>query len=183
MLNVIAGTHPLLQQTPLTLNPFIDLPKAPTLPPSYASLPSTLPASALQSPPAQSAPDLPAYVLSQGGYAAHPSAVRAQNKDLLRRLEEQGEAGRKKVEEWEKSIQERELAERRRRAPGWLDREERLLEPEKAGGSGASDGGKSLMDEEQDERARSVSGIVEEKEVEDLGKELDRAFGRSEMGS
>jgi hypothetical protein len=98
-------------------------------------------------------------------------------------LEEQGEAGRQKVEEWEKSIQERELAERRRRAPGWLDREERLLEPEKAGGNGSSDGGKNLMDEEQDERARRVSGIVEEKEVEDLGKELDRAFGRSEMGS
>lgn len=118
-------------------------------------------------------------MLSQGGYAAHPSAILAQNKDLLRRLEEQGEAGRKKVEEWEKSIQERELAERRRRAPGWLDREERLLSPEKATG----DAGKNLMDEEQDERAKRVSGLVEEKEAEDLGQELDRAFGRSEMGS
>ena len=39
------------------------------------------------------------------------------------------------------------------------------------------------MDEEQDERAKRVSGMVEEKEVEDLGRELDRAFGRSEMGS
>ena len=98
-------------------------------------------------------------------------------------MEEQGEAGRKKVEEWEKSIDERELAERRRRAPGWLDREERLLEPEKAGSIGPGDGGQNLMDEEQDERSRRVSGVVEEKEVEDLGKELDRAFGRSEMGS
>ena len=64
-----------------------------------------------------------------------------------------------------------------------MDREERLLEPEKAGGNGLSDGGKNLMDEEQDDRARRISDMVDEKEVEDLGKELDRAFGRSEMGS
>lgn len=122
-------------------------------------------------------------MLSQGGYAAHPSAILAQNKELLRRLEEQSETGRKKVEEWEKSIQERELAERRRRAPGWLDREERLLEPEKVNGNGIGETGKSLMDEEQDETAKRVSGVVDKKEVEDLGIELDRAFGRSEMGS
>jgi hypothetical protein len=98
----------------------------------------------------------------------------------LRRLEEHAETGRTKVEEWEKSISDRELAERRRKAPGWLDTEERLLQPEKAG-----EGGKNLMDEEQDETAKRVSGLVEvkEKEVEDLGLELDRAFGRSEMGS
>ena len=120
-------------------------------------------------------------MLSHGGYAAHPSAVLAQNKDLLRRLEEQADEGRRKVEEWEKSIADRELAERRRKAPGWLDTQERLLQPEKAG----AEVGKNLMDEEQDEDARRVSGLVEakEKEVEDLGRELDRAFGRSEMGS
>ena len=38
------------------------------------------------------------------------------------------------MQKWEDAIRERELKEKRRRAPGWLDREEKILEPEKTGG-------------------------------------------------
>ena len=76
------------------------------------------------------------------------------------------------------------MAERRRRAPGWLDREERLLEPEKAGEKREMEAVRNLMDERESEEGRSSGdGMREkEKEVEDLGSALDRAFGRSEMG-
>lgn len=169
-------SHPLLQQTPLTVNPFLSLPTPPTLPPNYASLPSTLPPSNLNAAPTSSAPDLPAYVTSTtGGFAAHPSTIAAQNRSLLEQLEKQKEDGRREVEAWEREIRERELRERRRRAPGWLDREEKLLEPVKAGGDAG--GVRNVMDEEPQEKER-------EKEVtgEDLGAAMDRAFGRSEMG-
>ena len=126
-----------------------------------------------------SAPDLPAYTISStGNFAAHPSTILAQNQSLLRRLEEQAEDGRKKVDAWERSIEERELQERRRRAPGWLDREERLLEPEKAKGEEVPP--RNLMDEQDEVSAGGEK--AEEKDVEDLGSALDRAFGRSEMG-
>lgn len=177
------GTHPLLQQTPLRVSPFIDLPKPPTLPPNYTSLPSTLPPSTLNSAPTSSAPDLPAYVVSnQGGYTAHPSTIAAQNKALLKRIEEQADEGRKKVEEWEESIRARELAERRRKAPGWLDSEARLLEPEKAGES-KGEAPRNIMDEEERVPiAIDAEKAANNKQVDDLGQALDRAFGRSEMG-
>lgn len=35
------------------------------------------------------------------------------------------------LEEWEQSIKDKELAEKRRVAPGWLDRDEKILEPMK----------------------------------------------------
>lgn len=120
-----------------------------------------------------------------GGFAAHPSTIAAQNRALLQQIDKDKRSGSKAVEAWEKEIQERELQERRRRAPGWLDRDERLLEPEKKGTPGAE---KSLMDDDGDaeqeqqklDQRREAEGKA--KEVEDLGNALDRAFGRSEMG-
>lgn len=173
------GSHHLLQQTYLSVSPFIDLPKPPTLPPNYASLPSTLPPSTLNAAPTSSAPDLPAYVVTAtGGFAAHPSTIAAQNRALLEQIEKQAQDGKKEVEAWEESIRERELQERRRRAPGWLDREERILQPEKKGSEAElGQPGRSLLDDDGDKKEP-----VKEKEVEDLGNALDRAFGRSEMG-
>jgi hypothetical protein len=37
----------------------------------------------------------------------------------------------RELREWDERIRQRELAEKRRVAPGWLDRDERILEPEK----------------------------------------------------
>ncbi|GAB7364240.1 hypothetical protein MBLNU230_g4788t1 [Neophaeotheca triangularis] len=169
-------TNPLLQQTALRVNPFIDLPTAPTLPHNYASLPSTLPPSTLNAAPAASAPELPAYVTSSSGFAAHPSTIRAQNEALLKGIEDQKRAAAERVRSWEKGIEERELAEKRRKAPGWLDSEVKVLEPEKAKKEDEDRAGVNLMDEPE---AGPGGQAQEQKSVDELGEAMDRAFGRT----
>lgn len=175
-----AESHPLLQQTPLSVNPFIDLPKAPTLPHNYASLPSTLPPSTLNAAPAPSNTDLPAYVTSSSGFAAHPRTIITQNKSLLGQIEKQRKDAEKQVKEWEQSIRDRELAEKRRKAPGWLDTEDRILQPEKPKAEMGDMTNKSLMD---DQALASEADNIKptDRDVNDLGAAIDRAFGRSEM--
>ena len=161
------------------MNPFLDLPKPPTLPHNYASLPSTLPPSSLNLPAAQSNPDLPAYVTSSSGFAAHPATIIAQNESLLQQLRKQVEEAERRVREWESGIAERELAEKRRRAPGWLDSEQHLLQPAKKQDQGSGQE-TSLMDQPEPENVEQ--GKREERTARELGDALDRAFGRSEMG-
>ena len=77
-------------------------------------------------------------------------------------------------------MKEQELAEKRRLAPGWLDREEKILEPERGSIGGSATPGRAevhsanIMDQ-QDERAQGSSraGVG----VDVAGDELDRAFG------
>ncbi|KAI7238861.1 hypothetical protein KC330_g2338 [Hortaea werneckii] len=173
-------SHPLLQQTALSVNPFIDLPKPPTLPHNYASLPSTLPPSSINAPPAPSHPDHPAYVTSSSGFAAHPSTIITQNQALLEQLDRQRAEASKKVQEWEKGIQERDLAEKRRKAPGWLDSEQHLLQPEKTGADRAREQEGSLMDEPASagrQEGGGGDGAGRDRTGEDLGAAMDRAFG------
>jgi hypothetical protein len=80
------------------------------------------------------------------------------------------------VKAWEQGIADRELADKRRKAPGWLDSEQHLLQPEKKGEKEVQT---NLMDEpdpvvQQEDRR--------DKDVEGLGEAMDKAFGRSEMG-
>ena len=120
-------------------------------------------------------------VTATGGFATHPSTIAAQNRSLLEQLEKQEQDGKKEVEAWEESIRERDLQERRRRAPGWLDSEERILQPEKKGAEVEQQQKQtSLLDD--DGNQGNGGDQVKAKEVEDLGNALDRAFGRSEMG-
>lgn len=86
-------------------------------------------------------------------------------------MQRQRQEGKKQVEEWEKDIAERELAEKRRKAPGWLDGQVRILEPERKGAShNVEDAGKAvnLMDAKTEE----------EKKGDELGDAMDRAFGK-----
>ncbi|KAI5365005.1 hypothetical protein Slin15195_G045430 [Septoria linicola] len=172
------NAHPLLQQTALSVNPFIDLPKAPTLPHNYASLPSTLPPSILSSPPAASNPDLSAYVTSSSGFAAHPKSIIAQNKALLEQIEEQRKAAETEVRAWEQKIRDRELAEKRKKAPGYLDTEQYILQPAKPMAQSTAADSINLMDEP----AQGSAPPTADKQVDDLGDAMDRAFGRSELG-
>jgi hypothetical protein len=160
----------------LTVNPFIDLPKAPTLPPNYVTLPTTLPQSMLSSPPAASNPDLPAYVTSASGFAAHPSAIIAQNQTLLDQITRQRNDAAQKISEWENDIKQRDLAEKRRKAPGWLDSENRLLEPSKTAADASANNGPSLLDEPPSSDKNDSATIVT-KDGEDIGAAMDRAFG------
>lgn len=71
------------------------------------------------------------------------------------------------IQKWENEIKERDLAEKRRVAPGWLDREEKLLQPTVAGAK--------QQDLLGDQSAATISAPAMSPSRE--GEELDRAFG------
>ncbi|MCJ1247976.1 hypothetical protein MMC30_005191 [Trapelia coarctata] len=168
--------HPLLAQIPLTVSPFISLPKATTLPYTYKSLPSTLPPSSTGE---DNGTDKPKYVVSASGHAAHPDEIIASCQALQAHIQKLQDDAERAIKDWEDSIKERELAEKRRVAPGWLDREEKILEPQKRrGGPGASDQTNThmnVMDIQDSEGALAIRSLSEERAAE--GEELDRAFG------
>ncbi|KAJ5461935.1 uncharacterized protein N7458_003487 [Penicillium daleae] len=167
--------HLLLAQVPLTVSPFINLPASVTLPYTYKSVPSTLPQSVLVDP---SNPDSKArYVFSSSGeHAAHPDEILASCQSLEQHLKKTRSEAETAIKVWEEAIRQRELAEKRRVAPGWLDRDEKLLQPSRAGGSAAStaDQGGSLLDSiSADQGSSTLPAMV----PRDEGEELDRAFG------
>lgn len=85
------------------------------------------------------------------------------------------------MQKWEQEIKERELQEKRRKAPGWLDSESKLLQPEKKVGDRPDSSAVDLMD--QPEAAADVQKLQEQhRTANELGDAMDRAFGRSEMG-
>jgi hypothetical protein len=171
-----SGTHPLLAQVPLTVSPFVSLPTANTLPYTYKTLPSTLPPSSTGA----SGEDKTQYVVSSSGHSAHPDEIIKSCKALQAYIQKVQDDADRELKAWEESIAARELAEKRRVAPGWLDSEARLLEPEKRASSFAAQAGNvagSVMD--VDVSSARASGLqrtpmpVPNRE----GDELDRAFG------
>lgn len=190
--------HHLLAQVPLTVSPFLSLPAATTLPYTYKQLPSTLPPSVVdphsQSSPASAAAPAavaaaaaaasndtspapkPAYVTSSTGHAAHPDDIIASCRALQAHLLKLQEDARDAVRRWEDGIRERELAEKRRVAPGWLDEEVRLLVPEKVG-TGGSAASSSLLSAMGNVGPVAVQRDPEMEKRNREGEELDRAFG------
>ncbi|KAI9802293.1 MAG: hypothetical protein M1833_001799 [Piccolia ochrophora] len=170
-------SHPLLAQIPLTVSPFVSLPSATTLPYTYKSLPSTLPQSSTGD---TNGPEEPKYVVSASGHAAHPDEIIASCRALQEHLQKLQDDAERTLKEWDQSIRERELAEKRRVAPGWLDRDEKILEPERSSSSvnyeksHAHDASKDLADPSQ-MQTDSGNGRVPLPSTE--GEELDRAFG------
>ncbi|KAF6218754.1 hypothetical protein HO133_005296 [Letharia lupina] len=175
-------SHPILAQIPLTVSPFISLPTATTLPYTYKPLPSTLPPSSTADP---SGSEREKYVVSPSGHAASPEEIIASCQALQAHIHKAQEDAEQTIQEWEKGLKEQELAEKRRVAPGWLDREEKILEPKRgsvvAGAAtlGGAQGGAqvqsaNLMDR-QDERPRDEGRGTAG--ADPAGDELDRAFG------
>ncbi|KAK4239368.1 hypothetical protein C8A03DRAFT_42977 [Achaetomium macrosporum] len=197
-------THPLLQQVPLTVSPFIQLPSATTLPYQYKQMPSTLPpsaagiiaTSATDDPTKNNNPSTPVnkpkYVVSASGHAAHPDDILASCRALHAHVAQLQAQSEKALRELDERIKARELAEKRRVAPGWLDSEARLLEPErKSAGTGAEAGAGQLPAGNQERGlyesgTETGNGYVEggpsEMAVPDEGAELDRAFGSMQLG-
>jgi len=162
----------LLAQVPLTVSPFITLPKAPTLPHNYASLPSTLPPSILNSDSDDhSGP--PAYVTSGSGFRAHPSTIVTQNKALRHQLDTAASEARTKVRDWRAAIDERELAEKRRKAPGWLDSDAKILRPATSAPPPDTKPGASLLDADE----HNTDALRPQASANDMGSQMDRAFG------
>ncbi|KAJ5947923.1 hypothetical protein N7466_000938 [Penicillium verhagenii] len=166
--------HLLLAQVPLTVSPFINLPTSVTLPYTYKSVTSTLPPSVTVDP---NNPDVKArYVVSPSGeHAAHPDEILAACQSLDQHLKKTRSDAETAIKTWETSIQQRELAEKRRVAPGWLDRNEKLLQPSQAGGSpdAKANPGSLLDSAEADQGSSNIPSIG----PQDQGEELDRAFG------
>lgn len=117
--------------------------------------------------------------------------------------------GEKVLRDWEEQVKGEELREKRRLAPGWLDREERVLEPERRktggapsslgssrGAAAAADGGEIIgvggHRQSQHERTTAGSEITKQGQQQQqgpsqnknaAGDELDRAFGSMELRS
>lgn len=110
------------------------MPRATTLPYRYKTMPSALPPSVIDAGGAKAS-----YVTSPAAnLSAHPDDILAKCRALhehVARLQADADA---ELRQFEQRIQERELAEKRRVAPGWLDSEDRLLVPEKKESTSAS---------------------------------------------
>lgn len=192
----VPGTHPLLAQVPLTVSPFTNLPTSITLPYTYKAMPSTLPPSAtgVTSATDPESSEKPRYVVSQSGHAAHPDDIIASCRALQAHLTKlQGDA-EQELRELDERIKARELAEKRRVAPGWLDSDARLLEPERTGGNGGNGEGAmdlmtgDLVGASASDQLRGMrlaaqeghagpDGLSEMAAPDDQGAQLDRAFG------
>ncbi len=119
--------------------------------------------------------------MSSSGHAANPDEIIASCQALQAHIQNLQEDAEKTLRDWEAGLREQELAEKRRVAPGWLDREEKILEPERARGSA---GGAVAMDQSSQEvniMDRQDGMPQDELMADDVqtaqGDELDRAFG------
>lgn len=159
-----------MQQLPLTVSPFVSLPTATPLPYSYKQLPATLPPSVTDPPQdAQGNSSQAAYVIAQStGHSAHPDQIIASCQALQAHLQKLQEDSVKTIQKWQDDIKQRELMERRRVAPGWLDVEQKMLVPERKEAA-----------EEAKKEAQANQGLmdVDVPKADDGGEELDRAFG------
>ncbi|EWC45925.1 hypothetical protein DRE_04932 [Drechslerella stenobrocha 248] len=158
--------HKLLAQIPLTVSPFAGLPTSITLPYDYVSLPASLP------PPSSS------QIVSPSGQSSiSPDQLIADCNNLIAHLTNETKVAKDEIDKWVKSIEDRELMEKRRVAPGWLDTGVMMLEPKKAGPSAAAGDALAARTPESNmfdggrkqEKGRQPAGSP--------GEELDRAFG------
>ena len=140
-----------------------------TLPYTYKSVPSSLPPSVTVDP---NGTEKSKYVVSSSGHAAHPDEIIASCKGLREHIQRAKDNAVSTIKQWENSIREKELAEKRRVAPGWLDREEKILEPIRPGKPRDQ---ADLLDirSSGNEAAAMPSAMSPSRE----GDELDRAFG------
>lgn len=109
-------------------------------------------------------------MVSASGHAAHPDEIVESCRKLQAHLQRQQEEADRAVKEWEERIRQRDLAEKRRVAPGWLDAEQKLLEPERPNEPKNPPGRASVNVAAQE----SASAPDPQDRV---GEELDRAFG------
>ena len=175
MLISAPGSHPLLAQIPLTVSPFISLPTAPTLPYTYRPLPSTLPPSSTADP--TTGVEREKYVISKSGHAASPEEIIASCQALQEHIQKAQEDAENTIKEWERQLKEQELAEKRRVAPGWLDRDEKILEPKRTSAAGMprmQRQDSNLMDQQEEQQRRDSEVSTGQ---DPGGDELDRAFG------
>ncbi|KAF7562330.1 hypothetical protein G7046_g1819 [Stylonectria norvegica] len=167
-------SHPLLEQVPLTVSPFVSLPTATTLSYNYKSMPSAVPPSSLgisaSSDDPSDQPPKPKYVISGSGHAAHPNDIIESCRALQAHVSKMQDDADRELRDFEQSIKERELAEKRRVAPGWLDSEARILEPERSTPAQSEPVAQPPPKEDSQDTKDAPA-------ADDQGAALDRAFG------
>lgn len=171
-------SHPLLAQVPLMVSPFVSLPTATTLPSTYKKLPSTLPPDStgiLESHQKNK------YVISTSGHTAHPDDILASCEALQAYIQKAQDAADEELRSWESDIAAKELAEKRRIAPGWLDSDARILQPEKSRQGGVT------IDSKMDDTCANISVLQLMQSDISFGDsdhlDLDRAFGSLEINN
>ena len=162
------------------VSPFVSLPTATTLPYTYKTVPSTLPPSSTEGSPGFFSDETgkAQFIVSSSGRAAHPDDIVASCHALQAHLDRMEENARKALSEWEVFISERDLAEKRRVAPGWLDRKEKILEPSRAsvvGSSSANANGIPHPTKVQPDSSSISADLTSNGSSE--GEQLDRVFG------
>lgn len=157
------------------MSPFVSLPTATTLPYTYKVLPSTLPPSSVPDKASGSNHVKPKFVVSSSGQAVHPDDILDSCRAVESHIDRLKGDAIKNIGHWERQITERELAEKRRVAPGWLDRNEKILQPERAA---------MIPQDANFEDARNPSKQSQEDNAnrsDAEGAELDRAFGSTKI--
>lgn len=176
---------------PLIVSPFLYFPQAATLPHNYKPMPSTLPPSFMAGLPT-TRDGKPQFIDAPSGDRLHPDEVRATCLNLMAYVDDMKVKAEAELAAFERDIAERDLAERRRLAPGWLDSESKLLEPEKrsqpqtAGGTATGEpGGPSKTGDPAWAAQRGHQSRVSElSEMDtDAGRELDAAFSGMSLAS
>lgn len=147
-------------------------------------MPSNIPPSALGIPTAAASASGDAaeqpktrYVVSQSGNAAHPDDIIASCQALREHIARLQDEADRELREFEERIRERDLAEKRRLAPGWLDSDARLLQPQK-GAAAAAAAAKAEDELMGGDPAAGQAGI---EPATDEGAALDRAFGGMDL--
>ncbi|KAL8954777.1 MAG: hypothetical protein Q9193_007089, partial [Seirophora villosa] len=168
--------HPLLAQIPLTVSPFISLPSAPVLPYTYKPLPSTLPPSATAD---ENGNEREKIVVSKSGHVASSDDIIASCRALQEHIEKMQEDAERTIREWEARLKDDDLAEKRRVAPGWLDRDEKILQPARTDNQVVQTNqvanqnySANLMDQQMED----ADPVHQQYNIQE-GEELDRAFG------
>jgi len=119
--------------------------------------------------------------VSTSGHAAHPDEIIASCKALQAYIQKVQDDADRELKGWQEAIDARELAEKRRVAPGWLDSDARILEPEKKSPPVTAVGMAKLQRNLMDVGVSSAdaSGLMHTPVVAPNGEgdELDRAFG------
>lgn len=164
----------LLAQVALTVSPFISLPSTTTLPYTYKTLPSGLPPSSTADQSGSRDASKPAYIVSPAsGQAAHPKDIEASCQKLRAHLDKVRSDSQTTFDTWQQSLKDRELAEKRRVAPGWLDRDEKILQPARSAAQSTPPA---------DAVTASLPAPIAPAPTSTAeGDELDRAFGKLDV--
>ncbi len=146
-----------------------------TLPQSISGITSAPAADPSNSTHPDGAEQKPRYVISSSGHAAHPDDIMASCRALrahVAKLQAEAEAELRALDE---RIKARELAEKRRVAPGgWIAMPEFWS---RRGRSTGPLGGPEHSSDVSNIFYGDGPGVVSEMAVPDEGEELDRAFG------